>query len=408
MTEPAVSIVMVSYNSARFLRDAVSSVYRQTFTDWELLLVNDGSTDDSGEIANELAKADPRRVRLLQHDGQDNRGIGASRNLAYRHARGEFVVKLDSDDVFASDTAIAEQVELMRAHPSVAMVYGPCEVWDSWRGGGDFLQSPSFHDEIVEPPRLLPKLLAHWRDEPHARMERRSAIEAIGGCEPSIRSYGEDFTLWLKLGLRYPLYASSRCWYRLRMHPESYTHAMTAQGRKQLEARQLYEWAERYLGAQGVRDRDIWRALNARLWPLRHPRLAHWRNEAMAQSRWLQCLVRVGVTRVMRLLSGKPRGRIHAIPRAIWVEPGSPDRVTTGEVEIQWSAHGVDRIDVRIGEPNGTYFVKGGVACGVQRSEKWVRDRMLFFLQDAGAADHAGRSATLDVVQVRVRIRAAR
>src|ERR1700742_2903638 len=96
---PSVSVIIIFLNpGARFLREAVDSVFAQTHGDWELLLCDDGSTDDASAYARELAKQHPGRVTYLEHPGHENRGMSAARNLGLRHASGEFVAWLDADD----------------------------------------------------------------------------------------------------------------------------------------------------------------------------------------------------------------------------------------------------------------------------------------------------------------------
>jgi succinoglycan biosynthesis protein ExoO len=93
---PRVSVVMANYNGARHLREAIASLQRQTLTDWELILVDDASTDDSVHVARTLAQADPRIHVLIQHP---NQGPAAARNRALDAARGAWIAIADSDDV---------------------------------------------------------------------------------------------------------------------------------------------------------------------------------------------------------------------------------------------------------------------------------------------------------------------
>ena len=95
-----VSVVINFFNEERFLAEAVDSVYAQTFHDWELLLIDDGSSDRSSDIARGYAEHDPARVRYLEHPGHANRGAGASRNVGVHAARGEWVAFLDGDDIW--------------------------------------------------------------------------------------------------------------------------------------------------------------------------------------------------------------------------------------------------------------------------------------------------------------------
>src|SRR5258706_7823750 len=93
---PAVRIVPPVYNAARFLAEAIESAQRQTFDDFEMLIVDDGSKDDTAGITEEFAAHDPR-IRLIR---QRNAGTAAARNTAIRAARGELFALLDSDDVW--------------------------------------------------------------------------------------------------------------------------------------------------------------------------------------------------------------------------------------------------------------------------------------------------------------------
>src|SRR5215471_21615023 len=95
-----VSIVTPCFNAERFLEETLASVVAQSYSHWELLLVNDGSRDRTAEIAVQWASAHPDRVRYLEHEGRRNQGTSASRNLAIGHARGEYVAFLDADDVW--------------------------------------------------------------------------------------------------------------------------------------------------------------------------------------------------------------------------------------------------------------------------------------------------------------------
>src|ERR1700691_6786421 len=97
---PFVSIITPFYNTERFLQEAIESVLAQTYSNWELLLVDDGSTDGSTAIAHRYADRAPAKIRYLAHPGRENRGLSASRNLGIAGAGGEFLALLDADDVW--------------------------------------------------------------------------------------------------------------------------------------------------------------------------------------------------------------------------------------------------------------------------------------------------------------------
>src|SRR5919198_1004258 len=97
---PLVSAIIIFLNAERFIQEAIESVFAQTYDAWELLLVDDGSTDGSTAIARRYAEQHPGKVRYLEHNGHQNRGKSASRNLAIRNCTGEYIAFLDADDVW--------------------------------------------------------------------------------------------------------------------------------------------------------------------------------------------------------------------------------------------------------------------------------------------------------------------
>jgi len=117
-----VSVVVPYLNQERYLAEAIQSVQAQSFSDWELLLVDDGSTDRGPEIAARCAETD-RRIRLLKHAEMGNRGVSASRNLGMSRAVGSLIAFLDGDDTFLPDK-LATEVSILDKRPEVAVAYG--------------------------------------------------------------------------------------------------------------------------------------------------------------------------------------------------------------------------------------------------------------------------------------------
>jgi glycosyltransferase involved in cell wall biosynthesis len=128
MTEPSpahappvrVSVVIPCYNHAHYLPEAIAGVVAQTFRDWEAIIVDDGSPDDTAAVAARLIAAHPdRAIRLLR---QPNRGLAASRNNAINVARGEYILPLDADDSI-EPPMLAQTVAVLDARPEVGFVY---------------------------------------------------------------------------------------------------------------------------------------------------------------------------------------------------------------------------------------------------------------------------------------------
>ena len=289
---PMVSVVVVFHNTREFLGEAIESVLGQTFGDWELLLVDDGSTDRSDEIARSYAERD-ERIGYLHHPGRGNRGISTSRNLGIAHARGEYVAQLDSDDVWLPGH-LQHLVQLLNTHRDAALVYGPVERWYSWTGEAadaarDFVARPlDGYDRYLDPPALLPIILQRSYGVPLGFLARREAIQAVGGYEDEFRGMHDDQVFFCKLGLRHRVYVTSECGYRYRRHPDSIVWVTNTEGKKLLHRQRFLSWLEKYLDEQNVRDRRIRAPLKQEIWRSRHPRLAARREQVVDLARRVQ------------------------------------------------------------------------------------------------------------------------
>jgi glycosyltransferase involved in cell wall biosynthesis len=142
MHKPLVSVVMPTYNRKTYLREAIKSILDQTFKDFELIIVDDGSSDGSLEIIQEFQKQDPRII-LIQNDKPG--GISKATNMGIRKSRGKYIAKMDSDDVSLPDR-LANQVNFMEKHKDIAA----CGSWVETIGeiGGSVWQYPTDPNEI--------------------------------------------------------------------------------------------------------------------------------------------------------------------------------------------------------------------------------------------------------------------
>ncbi len=278
---PLVSVIIIFLNEERFLKEAIESVLAQTYTRWELLLVDDGSTDRSTEIARGYAREYPQSISYLEHPQHANRGMSASRNLGVRHARGTYIAYLDGDDVWLPNK-LERQVALLRANPDAVMVYGPLLWWQSWTGlpedqNKDFLyglDDTDMHlqgDRLIHPPTLLSLFIEHEPFIPAGVMVERRVLEEVGGAEEHFRANYEDAVVHAKVCLRYPVYVSNECWYKYRIHPDSCARVTLQQGAMDHDRRRFLEWVEQYVSEQGVQDRVLVRALRRALLPYRQP-----------------------------------------------------------------------------------------------------------------------------------------
>jgi hypothetical protein len=179
MSDPAVSVVIACFNYADCLPESVGSVLEQTLTDFELLIIDDGSTDDSLAVARRLAAGDDRVTVIAQpNSGQP----AIPRNRAIAQARGRYVVSLDADDRFGP-TVLERCAAELDAAPRAGL---------AWAQEQDFGSSGQLH------PHLDWSLdrLKRFNYLPSATMFRRAAWEAAGGYNTNVRGY-EDWDLWL-------------------------------------------------------------------------------------------------------------------------------------------------------------------------------------------------------------------
>jgi glycosyltransferase involved in cell wall biosynthesis len=228
---PLVSVVLIFLDEERFLEEAVNSVRDQTLADWELILVDDGSTDRSTLIARKLA-AEDQRIRYIDHPEHQNRGRSASRNLGAAHTTAPYIAFLDADDVWEPEK-LAEQVDLLESMPDVAMVVGAMRYWYSWDPAeteDDFiLFTGGMADRRIDPPEAAWKLFPLGKESGAGVdvLVRRSVFVAVGGFENQFHGMYDDQAFNVKVFLRYPVYISSRSWYRYRQHDGSFIRCST-------------------------------------------------------------------------------------------------------------------------------------------------------------------------------------
>jgi glycosyltransferase involved in cell wall biosynthesis len=187
-THPFYSIALPAYNAAGTLGDAIASVQDQTFTDWELIVVDDGSTDGTGSIADQFARSDERIIVI----SQANAGCGAARNVAIDHARGPWIVRFDADDLLRPDFLERVRHEI-ETHPDAEIV-SPTGL-RTYADGREEVWCP---DPRYREPRALTldDALHGWCPVFTHSAFRRSLWERIGGIRPD--AYAEDYDMWAR------------------------------------------------------------------------------------------------------------------------------------------------------------------------------------------------------------------
>jgi glycosyltransferase involved in cell wall biosynthesis len=304
-TAPRVSIVSTFLNAERFIAEAIDSVLAQDFQDFELILVDDGSTRECTDIARAYAARYAPVIRYFDHEGHRNRGISASRNLGVALARGEFVAFIDADDVW-EPTKLAEQVAILDARPELGMVCGAVRYWRSWAwaGGNDIiLQTGHVANVVVPPPEAalaLYPLGSAASPCPSDLLLRRELVNTLGGFEEHFtgaRQLYEDQGFLAKLYLAAPVYFSDRIWIRYREHADSCTARTTRAGCYDEVRLYFLTWLARYLAERPNADRRVRRALRRSFRKFRHRRV-------YAAARRSSEILETGWRAAVRILNG--------------------------------------------------------------------------------------------------------
>jgi glycosyltransferase involved in cell wall biosynthesis len=263
-------------NTETFLAEAIESVIAQTFSNWELLLVDDGSGPAATAIAKRYAAQWPGQIRYLEHPEHLNRGISATRNLGVGHARGEFIAFLDSDDIWLP-SKLADHAAVLDAHHEVGMVCGTTILWRSWSNGQDHIMlTGDRQNAIVYPPDAAVALFPLGKGRTASFSDvvfRAEVVRQLGGFEEQFTGNYDDQVLLLKVYLSTPVYFSSTISNKYRQHSTSTSATAFREGRTAQDTLCFLEWFERYLRTLEKVDPRVMSSLHRALRPYRNPRI---------------------------------------------------------------------------------------------------------------------------------------
>ncbi|NDJ62769.1 MAG: glycosyltransferase, partial [Chloroflexi bacterium] len=230
---PTVSVIIPTYNRAQLAREAVESVLAQTYQDFEIIVVDDGSTDDTAEVL--AAYSD--RIRYIR---QDNSGVSAARNHGMRLARGSYIAFLDSDDLFLPNK-LAVQVSYFEDHPNVAMTY------TAYISVDENLQPLNTHPAREYPGGHKEMLIACTIATPTV-MFRRSILDALEPFDEHMH-LAEDIDLWVRIATRYAFATIQEPLTYVRIHsggtprdPEEILNAYMYLFEKSFKGNRAYSW----------------------------------------------------------------------------------------------------------------------------------------------------------------------
>jgi hypothetical protein len=249
---PTASVIIPTYNQARLVTRAVDSVLAQSFTDYEIIVVDDGSTDDTRAVLARYGQG-------LTYFYQENRERSAARNLGLRRASGKYVMFLDADDVLLPNM-LSVQAEYLERHPRAALVHGYALMADA---RGRVLRPPVLMGAPLDPGQHpFGSLVMGTPILIHTTLIRRECLDVVGGFDEAL-SVSEDWDLWLRLAARYDVGFSHQPVAVYAMEVESYP-AKLDRYRVQEHIPRMIEQAFRYLPEasplMGLKSRAVARA----------------------------------------------------------------------------------------------------------------------------------------------------
>ena len=219
VTPGVVSVVMAVRNGQAYLVDAIDSILSQTYSDFEFIIVDDGSTDSTSSILEQYKRQD-QRVRVLY---RRQSGLVSSLNAGCAEARGVYIARMDADDVSVA-SRLANQIDFLTSNPDIALVGSAFTLTNDAGETGEIFFKPTRHSEIEKELLNGNNAFLH----PSVVM-RRDAFEAVGGYRQSF-VHAEDYDLWLRFVERYKTANLNDSLLHYRIHDQQVTLAHLRQG----------------------------------------------------------------------------------------------------------------------------------------------------------------------------------
>ena len=184
---PRISVILTAYNSESFLKDALESVFRQTLQPTQIVLVDDGSTDGTKDIAQSFDR------KVLKYIWQPNQGEGAARNRGIRDASGEWIAFLDADDIWLDDK-LQRQIEFVRSHPEVGLVSGNKIWWDVEKDSRHLVKYGQVPIQKLNKELIVSNAVG----DPSLVLVKRDLFEKVGLFRTDLH-IGVDWEMWLRI-----------------------------------------------------------------------------------------------------------------------------------------------------------------------------------------------------------------
>ena len=197
MTQPLVSVVVAAYNYGNFIHETLNSVLAQTYSNWECLVIDDGSTDNTSDIVKAFCIQDSR----FSYHYHSNRGLPATRNVGIHLAKGDFFQWLDADDLLERDK-LKKQIEVFELKPNIDIVYSDLRYFYDGKPE-KLIYSPNFNrpwtlKKSGKTQDLIKFMLISCVIMPSMPLLRRQVVEKVGGFNEAYK-FVEDWNFWLRI-----------------------------------------------------------------------------------------------------------------------------------------------------------------------------------------------------------------
>jgi glycosyltransferase involved in cell wall biosynthesis len=251
---PNVSVVIPTYNRANYVLDAVESVRNQTYQDFEIIVIDDGSTDNTREVLSRLIDEE-----AIVYHYQENSGESSARNRGISLAKGTYIAFLDSDDLF-QPTKLEKQVDYLDNYPNDAFVHSWYSKFDNT--GKDLGRRKT----SIFSGWIYPKALLTWKVliSPSCVMVRSRIMDEVGGFDVD-QYWGADLDMWRRIILNYPIGCIPEVLAEVRVHPENLS----------ANKADALPWFERYLQKAFDDDPDLGLVFQRRALAKLYTNIAH-------------------------------------------------------------------------------------------------------------------------------------
>ena len=256
---PKVSVVMSVYNGSHYLQRSIESILNQTFTDFEFIIIDDGSTDNTWDLITEYANRD-RRIKCFKN--QENLGLTQTLNKGLNLARGEYLARQDVDDVSFPER-LEKQVSYLELHPSVALISTGVQYVDNL-GNQLWLDIPPTDPTVMRWEFLFRNPLRH----PTVMWRRELVDSEVGNYDPSF-FYTQDYDFWVRISENLNIEAISSVLVQMCWHDQSIS-STKAKTQDSLGTRVIMRQIEQYFPHESLQEADI---ANLRIMPRRRDNL---------------------------------------------------------------------------------------------------------------------------------------